>query len=384
MKFDAHGSFFFQGAGKDRMSATSPAGARQDPLLLTPGPLTTAPAVRAAAERDWGSRETDFIELTARVRARLAGLAGGDGLIAVPIQGSGTFAVEAMLSTFVPAAGRALVLVNGAYGRRMVEILRRLGGTPQVVECGEDEVPSAEAVDRALAADPAITHVAAVQVETTSGILNPLEPIAAVVAARGRHLLVDAMSGFGALPLDPRRVRFEALAASSNKCLEGLPGISFVVVRASALSEAAGRARSLSLDLHAQWQGFESNGQWRFTPPTQIVAALDVALDLLAAEGGPPARVARYRANLATLRDGMSALGFRPYLRAELNAPVIATFHPPVGAFDFDGFHRRLLACGFAIYPGKLTAAPSFRVGCIGQVFPADMQRFVAAVSGLR
>jgi 2-aminoethylphosphonate-pyruvate transaminase len=352
------------------------------PLLLTPGPLSTSPETRAAATSDWGSREADFIALTARVRTRLTELAGDNDLTTVPIQGSGTFAVEAMLATLVPASGRVLILANGAYGRRMAEICRRMSRSYSVLECAEDQVPDVGSLDQALKADPGITHVAAVQVETTSGILNPIESLAAVVATHRRRLLIDAMSGFGALALDAARTPFEAVAASSNKCLEGLPGLSFVIAREDALSEAAGRSPTLSLDLHDQWRAFEANGQWRFTPPTQIVAALDTALDLLAAEGGTSARLARYQANLTMLRTGMTALGFRPYLSEMLNAPIIATFHPPSG-FDFEVFHRRLLARGFAIYPGKLTAAPSFRVGCIGQVFPNDMQRFVAAVSAL-
>lgn len=362
--------------------ANDPAGT--PPLLLTPGPLTTAAATRAAATRDWGSRETDFIELTARLRRRLADLAGGDDLVAVPIQGSGTFAVEAMLGSMVPAEGRVLILINGAYGKRMAEICRRIGRAYRKIECAEDQAPDAKSLDRALHADPSITHVAVVHVETTSGILNPLEDIAAVTARHGRRLLIDAMSAFGALALDVNRVKFDAVAASSNKCLEGLPGISFVIAPKDVLSDAAGRAPSLAFDLHDQWRGFEANGQWRFTPPTQIVAALDVALDLLDAEGGIVARHRRYQANLDTLRAGMTGLGFRPYLPEALSAPIIATFHPlPNNSFEFNAFHRGLLDRGFAIYPGKLTAVPSFRVGCIGQVFPADMQRFVDAVSAL-
>jgi 2-aminoethylphosphonate-pyruvate transaminase len=242
--------------------------------------------------------------------------------------------------------------------------------------------PGADAVDRALATDGATTHVALVHLETTSGILNPLDDIAAVVARHGRRLLIDAMSSFGAVPIDAK-LPFEALAASANKCLEGLPGLAFVVARADAISACAERAHSLALDLHAQWRGFETTGEWRFTPPTHVVAALDRALDLLAREGGVAARGQRYRANMTELRRGMGALGFRPYLPDERSGPVIATFHPPDAAFDFADFHRRLLAHGFAIYPGKLTRAPSFRVGCIGQVTGDDLRRFVAAVAAV-
>jgi len=351
------------------------------PLLLTPGPLSTAPEVRAAANHDWGSRENDFIELTDRLRRRLVALAGSRELVAVPIQGSGTFAVESMLGTMVPPTGRVLILVNGSYGRRMVEICRRIGRSYRVLECEEDCVPNTSALERLLSKDPLITHVAVVEVETTSGIQNPLAEIAQTVFSAGRRLLVDAMSSFGALTPHHDVVPYDALAASSNKCLEGLPGLAFVIAKKDALSAAVGSAPSLSLDLHDQWQAFEKNGQWRFTPPTQIVAALDRALDLLEAEGGTKARTLRYRNNLSVVRKGMDELGFRAFLPEHLNAPIIATFHPPPGEFDFEAFHRELLALRFAIYPGKLTTKPSFRVGCIGQVFPSDMRDFVNAAA---
>ena len=351
------------------------------PLLLTPGPLTTAPEVRAAASRDWGSRESDFIELTARVRKRLVALAGGEELVAVPIQGSGTFAVEAMLGTMVPPSGCVLILVNGSYGRRMVQICRRIGRSHQVLECAEDSIPSVAVLERHLMSEPRITHVAVVEVETTSGILNPIAEIAQAVFRNGRRLLIDAMSAFGALTPTHDLIPYDALAASSSKCLEALPGLAFVMAKKDALLEASGSAPSLSLDLHDQWRGLEANGQWRFTPPTQIVAAFDRALDLLEQEGGVRARLKRYRSNLQVLRQGMDQLGFHAFLPEHLNAPIIATYHPLNDRFDFEAFHRKLFALGFAIYPGKLTREPSFRVGCIGQVFPSDMERFIDAVA---
>lgn len=350
------------------------------PLLLTPGPLTTAPEVRAATHRDWGSREGDFVALTRRLRARLVQLAGGSDRTCIPVQGSGTYAVEAMLGSFVPADGKVLILVNGAYGRRMAEICQRIGRAHRTMIWAEDEVVDAAALETALREEAGISHVAVVHLETTSGILNPLAAIAATVASHGRRLLVDAMSSFGAVPI-ASDLRIDALAASANKGLEGLPGLSFVLARPSAIGEAAGRAPSLALDLHDQWRSLETSGEWRFTPPTHIVAALDRALDLLDAEGGIAARHRRYQANMAALRRGMERLGFHPYLAEERSGPVIATFHWPSPTFDFVEFHARLLALGFAIYPGKLTAAPSFRVGCIGQVTPDDIERFLAAVA---
>jgi 2-aminoethylphosphonate-pyruvate transaminase len=357
-------------------------GTPDQPYLLTPGPLTTSATVRQAMLRDWGSRDRDFIALNARIRARLVELAGGIGShVAVPLQGSGTFVVEAMLATLVPREGRLLVLVNGAYGRRMVEIARRYGRSVVALETPEDQPNDPQALDRALAADPAISHVAAVQCETTSGILNPIAQIAAITRRHGRRLLIDAMSAFGALPLDAREVPFDALAASANKCLEGVPGVGFAIVRADALAGTAGSCASLSLDLHDQWRAMERNGQWRFTPPTHVLAAFDQALIEHAAEGGIAGRGARYRANCRILVEGMRAQGFETLLPDALQAPIIVTFRMPADPrFEFDAFYDRLRAKGYVIYPGKLTVAPSFRIGCIGHLGAAEMQGALAAI----
>ena len=352
------------------------------PYLLTPGPLTTSATVKRAMLRDWGSRDRDFIALNARIRARLVELAGGAGShAAVPLQGSGTFVVEAMLGTLVPKDGRLLVLVNGAYGLRMVRIASRHGRSVVALETAEDQPNDPQALDAALAADPAISHVAAVHCETTSGILNPIAAIAEVTARHRRRLLIDAMSAFGALPLDAREVPFEALAASANKCLEGVPGVGVAIVRVAALAAAAGTAPCRSLDLHDQWQAMERNGQWRFTPPTHVLAAFDQALTEHAAEGGLAGRGARYRENCRVLVEGMRAQGFATLLPDGLQAPIIVTFRMPADPrFAFDAFYDRLRAKGYVIYPGKLTVAPSFRIGCIGHLGAAEMQGALGAI----
>jgi 2-aminoethylphosphonate-pyruvate transaminase len=275
------------------------------------------------------------------------------------------------------------VLVNGAYGTRMIEIARRLcRGTVEALRWPEHLPADPAALDRALAANPHITHVALVHCETTTGLLNPLDAVAAIVARHRRVLLVDAMSSFGALPIDLRATPVTALLASSNKCLEGVPGIGFALFDKNAIARAEGRALTVSLDLHDQWSGFEANGQWRFTPPVQVVAALVEALRRLAAEGGPAARHARYAANFQTLAEGMERLGFHLYLDSAVQAPIIATFRAPEDPrFRFDRFYAALAARGFVIYPGKLTDADSFRIGCIGDLVPADFERLVAAVA---
>ena len=353
-----------------------------DPFLLTPGPLTTSATVKQAMLHDWGSRDPAFIAMNRRVRERLVVLAGGgDTHVCVPVQGSGTFAVEAAIGTLVPPEGKLLVLVNGAYGRRMLQIARVLGYECASIETAEDTAVSPEAADRVLTDDRAITHVAVVQCETTSGLLNPIEEVAVVCARHGRSLLIDAMSAFGALPLDAGQTTFDALMASSNKCLEGVPGMGFVIARRSCLEAAAGNAASLSLDLVAQWRGFEQNGQWRFTPPTHVIAALDQALEEHAAEGGIAGRGARYRRNMRVLLEGMGGFGFEPLLPPTLQAPIIVTFHMPADPrFVFEHFYEGLRRRGYVIYPGKLTVADSFRMGCIGRLDEAEMRGAVAAV----
>lgn len=352
------------------------------PWLLTPGPLTTSLSVKQAMLRDWGSRDGEFIAMNQRIRERLLGLAGGGSdYVCVPMQGSGTFAIEAAIGTLLPRNGKLLVLVNGAYGERMRKIASTMGRAVRTIETAEDVPVSAEDLGRTLGEDGRVTHVAVVHCETTSGILNPVEAVAEVCAAHGRALIVDAMSAFGALPLDARRLRFDAVVASSNKCLEGVPGMGFVIVRREALERANGNSASLSLDLEEQWRGLERNGQWRFTPPTHVLAALDQALDEHVAEGGVAGRGARYRRNHEILVDGMAAMGFETLVPRALQAPIIVTFRMPADpAFVFEAFYDRLREKGFVIYPGKLTVAPSFRIGCIGRLGEAEMRGALAAV----
>ncbi len=355
----------------------------QREILLTPGPLTTARATREAMLRDWGSRDAAFIEMTARIRSRLTAIAGAaDSHVCVPVQGSGTFAVEATIGTLVPRDGaRVLVLVNGAYGRRMVRICEYLNRDCVTFETPEDTPPTGAEVAAVLEADPAISHVAAIHCETTSGILNPVEDIAAAVAANGRRLIVDAMSSFGALALDAPGLPCDAVTASANKCLEGAPGVGFAIIEKRALRDAAGNSASLSLDLHDQWQYMESTGQWRFTPPTHVVAALDAALDAFDAEGGVAARGGRYAANCRALVTGLRALGFETFLPDELQAPIIVTLRMPADpGFEFQHFYDLLHGAGVVIYPGSVTEAKTFRVGCIGNIDHDDIGRALAAM----
>ena len=353
------------------------------PILLTPGPLTTSERTRAAMLTDWGSWDGSFNGLTASVCDKLVAIANGTGShVCVPLQGSGTFAVEAAIGTFVPRRGKVLVCVNGAYGKRLAKICEALGRDHVVHETGDDVPTTPEAVDRLLAADRAITHVGLIHCETSTGILNPLEAIAAVVARHGRGLIIDAMSSFGALPIDAREIPFEALIAASGKCLEGVPGMGFVIARSEALLASAGNTASLALDLRDQHLYMQRTGQWRFTPPTHVVAALHEALLQYEEEGGLRARHARYAENCAVLIAGMARLGLRSFLAPEIQAPIIVTFHAPRdGRYRFTEFYESVHAKGFILYPGKLTQLETFRVGCIGSVGAPEMERAVAAVA---
>lgn len=357
-------------------------GRDRDAWLLTPGPLTTSRSVKEAMLHDWGSRDKEFISINRRVRDRLVALAGAqDTHVCVPLQGSGTFVVEATVGTLLPRDAKSLILVNGAYGKRIAKICDYYQRPYVVLETPEDVPNDPDAVHAALAGDSELSHVFVVHCETTSGILNPVPEIAEVTARHGRRLVIDAMSAFGAIALDASSVPFDAVVASSNKCIEGVPGVGFAVIRRSVLERCAGNAPSLTLDLFDQWQAMEKNGQWRFTPPTHVIVAFDQALREHEEEGGVQGRGARYARNCRILVDGMRELGFETLLPDELQAPIIVTFHMPADpAFVFKTFYDCLGERGFVIYPGKLTVADSFRMGCIGRLGEQEMHGAIDAV----
>jgi 2-aminoethylphosphonate-pyruvate transaminase len=274
-----------------------------------------------------------------------------------------------------------VVLANGAYGERMAAIAERLGISIRLERCAENESPDPGTVQRLIQEESAATHVAIVHCETTTGILNPIDEIARIVKASGREFIVDAMSSFGGVPLDLNKLQIDYLISSPNKCLESVPGFSFVLARRAALEASRGRARSVSLDLLAQWEGLEQNGQFRFTPPTHALLAFARALEELRQEGGVSARAARYRANHETLRTGMRKLGFAEYLPAERQSNIITAFcYPDDPNFRFEDFYQRLRAHGFVIYPGKLSRADSFRIGTIGSINEQNVRDLVAVI----
>jgi 2-aminoethylphosphonate-pyruvate transaminase len=333
--------------------------------------------------RDLGSRDFEFIELVSDIRTRLLeiGQVQKGDYEAVLIQGSGTFAIEAVVGSVIPPDGKLLVIVNGAYGRRILQMAKVLKIETLELAYPEDSLPDLAEIEAVLDKDKAITTVAAIHCETTTGIINPVREIGELVKRAGRIFLVDAMSSFGAVPIHLAECGIDYLVSSANKCIEGVPGFAFVLSCKSALLATEGYARSLSLDLLAQWKGLESNGQFRFTPPTHALLAFHQALLELEEESGVSGRAARYRRNYETLVGGMRAMGFEEYLAPEKQGPIITSFRYPAHPnFEFEDFYRRLNDRGYVIYPGKVSNADCFRIGHIGRIFESDVKDLLAAI----
>ncbi|MCP3322433.1 2-aminoethylphosphonate--pyruvate transaminase [Aeromonas hydrophila] len=359
-----------------------------DYLLLTPGPLSTTATVRAAMLQDSCTWDADYnLGVVEPIRRELVRLATGpeyqSDYSAVLLQGSGSYVVESVLGSAIGVDECLLIINNGAYGARMGEMARCLGLRHHELDCGETTRPEPAAIEAMLARHPEITHLAMVHCETTTGMLNPLEEVAELCQRRGIRLIVDAMSSFGGIPIDMGRLGIEFLISSANKCIQGVPGFGFVIARRAALAACAGRARSVSLDLHAQWQTMEQQGgKWRFTSPTHTVLAFAQALRELDEEGGIAARHRRYSENQRTLVAGMAELGFAPLLPEKWQSPIITAFYSPAHPdYRFADFYQRLKAQGFVIYPGKVSQADCFRIGNIGDVTPARVRCLLAAMA---
>lgn len=355
----------------------------KDKLLFTPGPLTTSRTVKQAMLRDLGSRDHEFIELVKDIRLNLIQLVhvSADDYTAILMQGSGTFGLEAVVSSTVPPQGKLLVIINGAYGKRIAKIASILGIDTVTLDYPENETPDLKGIESALKADPEIAMLSMVHCETTTGIINPLEEVGTIATNAGVKYFVDAMSSFGAVPINAAECNIDYLVSSANKCIEGVPGLSFVLARLSSLKQTSGYSRSLSLDLLDQYLGFEKNGQFRFTPPTHALMAFHQALAELQAEGGVEGRAKRYQKNYNTLIAGMREMGFREYLAPQDQGYIITSFlYPKDPNFSFEKFYEKLNKKGHVIYPGKVSDADCFRIGNIGHIFESDVRALLAAV----
>jgi len=368
--------------GLDVMETTA---SHKDKALFTPGPLNTSASTKRAMLRDLGSRDAEFIEVVRDVRSRLVGLGDGhEEYTSIIMQGSGTFGVEAVLSSVIPQDGKWLILINGAYGERMLKIsnIHRIQTISLII--AEDTVPSPQSLREALEADPQITHVAVVHCETTTGIINPIEEYGKIVKEFNKIYFVDAMSSFGAYPVDLAACNIDYLISSSNKCIEGVPGFSFVLAKIETLKQTEGYARTLSLDLYAQWKGLESDGQFRFTPPIHAILAFRQALVELEREGGVTARGERYQRNYEMTLSAMEAMGFKPYLPPDHRGYIITSFYYPSHPnFNFHRFYELLSENGFLIYPGKLSHADCFRIGHVGRLGVSDVMGLMSAIQSV-
>lgn len=352
--------------------------------LLTPGPLTTTETVKQEMLVDRCTWDDDYKAVTQKIRRQLLELAhvSEDDYTAVLMQGSGTFGVESVLTSVVGGQDKVLICSNGAYGKRMTDICTH-SSVPFVHYAQDyDKVPDAAHVARLLKDDPAITHVAMVHSETTSGILNDIQSVGKVVRDAGKTFIVDAMSSFGGVDIPVADWGIDFLVSSANKCIQGVPGFSFILCRRNKLLASEGKARSLSLDLLDQWKGMEKDGKWRFTSPTHVVLAFSKALDELAQEGGIPARSRRYTENNRLLIEKMRAMGFATYIDGSHQGPIITTFFYPSGvSFRFEEFYRYIKERGYAIYPGKLTEMDTFRIGNIGEIYPEDIEKLTGIIA---
>jgi 2-aminoethylphosphonate-pyruvate transaminase len=353
-------------------------------LLFTPGPLTTSASVKEVMLEDMGSRDYTFINSVKEIREdllKLAHVSKAEGYECVIIQGSGTFGVESVISSVVGKEEVLLILVNGAYGERIVKMATIHQLKHHVLRFAEDEIVTAEATEEFLSAHPEVTHVACIDSETTTGLFNPIKKIGSVCKQHNTVFIVDAMSSFGGVEMDMKKSGIDFLVSSSNKCIEGVPGFAFSLCKKSELEKAKGQARSLSLDLYEQWAGLESSGQFRFTPPTLSLMAFRQAMRELEKEGGIEGRQMRYKENKRLLDEGMARLGFKQYLRPEIQGHIITSFlYPKDPNFNFERFYKKLNDRGFVIYPGKLSKADAFRIGNIGQIFPDDVRALVLAI----
>ena len=357
-------------------------------LLLTPGPLSTSGTVREAMLQDWCTWDKDYNEgVVSPIRKGLLALAGLDEreYTDVLLQGSGTYCVEATIRATVRPPDQLLILANAAHVARTARIADTHRTPYVLVSLRETELVTGEVAREALEAHPDVTHLSMVHSETTTGLLNPIEEVAEVIRGRGITFIVDAMSSFGGIPIDIKGLGIDFLVSSANKCIQGVPGFGFIIARKDKLMATKGNARSLSLDIYAQWETMErGHGKWRFTSPTHVVRAFYQAMKELNDEGGISARYERYRRNHRTLVDGMRSLGFETLLPDEAQGPIITSFLYPSADFDFASFYERLKAKGFVIYPGKISHADTFRIGNIGDVFPEDMEALIRAIKEIR
>lgn len=345
--------------------------------LLTPGPLTTTEAVKKEMLFDRCTWDDEYKSITQKIRKELLdiGNVNEEDYTAVLMQGSGTFAVESVITSAVGEKDKLLIIANGAYGERIGQIAEHISLNHVIYNNEYDEHPDMDKVKEILDKDTEITHIAMVHCETTTGILNPIEDLSVIAKEYNKTLIIDAMSSFGGIPIDIKALGIDYLISSANKCIQGVPGFGFVIAKKEKLEKCKGISRSLSLDLYDQYKGMDKDGKWRFTSPTHVVAAFSKALDELKEEGGVEGRYNRYKNNNLVLRKKLKEIGIESYIEEEKQSPIITTFAFPTDAFSFNEFYSFIKERGFVIYPGKLTDVDTFRIGNIGEIYEEDINK---------
>lgn len=344
--------------------------------LLTPGPLTTTDTVKEKMLFDHCTWDDDYKKITQEIRQDLLELAhvSKDAYTAILMQGSGTFGVESVLTSVIGEKDKLLICANGAYGKRMADIAKHAKISYILYDEKYDHILDANKVETILKENPEITHVSMVHSETTSGILNDIESVSKVAKNKGCTVIVDAMSSFAGVDIPVSDWGIDFLISSANKCIQGVPGFSFIIANIEKLEASKGRARSLSLDLYDQWQTMKKDGKWRFTSPTHVVLAFAQALKELKQEGGIEARNQRYTKNNRLLIQKMKELGIESYIDEKYQGPIITTFYYPKDVnFSFEQMYQYIKERGYAIYPGKVTDADTFRIGNIGEIYEEDI-----------
>lgn len=364
-------------------SLHSPVNTSKDKILFTPGPLTTSRTVKQAMLKDLGSRDLEFMNVVKEVRSKLlrVGEVDESDYTTIILQGAGTFSVESVLSSTVAENAKILVVVNGAYSRRICDIAKVLKIETVQVKFKEEEKIDPEKIEDAIKSNQNLTHICMVHCETSTGMFNPIKEVGELANKYKKQYFVDAMSSFGAYPISLRDHHIDYIVSSANKCIEGVPGFGFVICKKASLQKTEGMARSLSFDLFAQWKGLETSGQFRFTPPTHSLLAFHQALLELEAEGGVSARAKRYKNNYQLLVDEMRKFGFKDFLEVNLQGYIITAFmYPNDEKFVFETFYSKLNERGYVIYPGKVAEANCFRIGNIGRIFSEDVKALLLAI----
>lgn len=343
--------------------------------LLTPGPLTTTDTVKQEMMVDHCTWDDEYKNITQHIRSELLKLAQVEEseYTTVLMQGSGSFGVESVISSVIGAEDKALIATNGAYGERIVSMAQYHKIPFTEYSVSYDKIPDAAKIEEFIKEDPSITHVVMVHSETTSGILNDIEAVGAVCKKYNKTYIVDGMSSFGGIDIPVKAWGIDFIISSANKCIQGVPGFSFIIANRQKLEASRGKARSLCLDLYDQWKGMDKDGKWRYTSPTHVVLAFAKALEELKEEGGIPARFKRYHDNNRLLIEKLATLGIKSYIEEAYQSPIITTFFYPEGEFSFDEMYRYIKDRGYAIYPGKLTEMDTFRVGNIGEIYEDDI-----------